>query len=106
MIQKLQTTLGDRILINSSAQNSLPQIINFSVLGVDWEELFRMTSKLALSNGSACNVKSQLPSHVLKALGRTNEVALSSIRFSFGMFTTEEEIDFAMEYLIEQMNKL
>jgi cysteine desulfurase len=106
LIIQLKNSLQERILINSNSKNSLPQICNFSVLGVDWEELFRATSKLALSNGSACNIKSQLPSHVLLALGRSNDLALSSIRFSFGLFTTQEEMDFASHYLIEQITKL
>lgn len=106
LLLRLQTSLGNRMVINSNASNSLPQIINFSIKEVDWEELFRKCTKLAMSNGSACNVKSQLPSHVLLALGRDQSLALSSIRLSFGLFTTQEEIDFAANYLIEEINKL
>jgi len=106
ILLQINSSLGDRIVMNSNSQSALAQIINFSIKEVDWEELFSRTSKLALSNGSACNVKSQLPSHVLLALGHKKELALSSIRFSFGSFTTEEEMDFASNYLIEQINKM
>jgi cysteine desulfurase len=105
IIQNLCETLSDRIILNSAIEHSIPQIVHFSVRGIDWEELFRSLSKLALSNGSACNVKSQLPSHVMLELGHDANLSLSSVRLSLGIFTTQEEIDFVLGYLIQQLNK-
>jgi cysteine desulfurase len=105
IIQNLCENLSDRIILNSAIEHSIPQIVHFSVRGIDWEELFRSLSKLALSNGSACNVKSQLPSHVMLELGHDANLSLSSVRLSLGIFTTQEEIDFVLGYLIQQLNK-
>ena len=106
IIQNLCENLSDRIIVNSQITNTIPQIVHFSVKGIDWEVLFRTLSKLALSNGSACNVKSQLPSHVMLELGHDANLSLSSVRLSLGIFTTQEEIDFALSYLIQQLNKM
>ena len=61
---------------------------------------------LAVSSGSACNSKSLEPSHVLKAIGVEDDMARSSIRIGFGRFTTEEEVKYAMNLIITQVNKL
>ncbi|MHA8066314.1 cysteine desulfurase family protein [Aquirufa sp. ROCK2-A2] len=106
ILERLKKELEDRIVINAEIATCLPQIIHFSVPHVDWEELFRSLSKLALSNGSACNVKSQLPSHVMMALGHHSSTALASIRLSFGLDTTQDEIDFACQYLVEQIKQM
>ena len=90
----------------NSPLNSVPSILNFSLKGADWERLFQVLNGLAFSNGSACNAKTELPSHVLKALGHSDEDALASGRFSLGYFTTEEEIDHVCEILSQNLPKL
>jgi cysteine desulfurase len=92
-------------LINSP-ENSVPSILNFTLTGADWERMFQVLNGLAFSNGSACNAKTELPSHVLKALGYSDEDALASGRFSLGYFTTEEEIDHACEILSHNLPQL
>lgn len=92
-------------LINSPV-NSVPSILNFTLKGADWEKMFRVLNGLAFSNGSACNAKTELPSHVLKALGHSDEDALASGRISLGYFTTEEEIDRVCETLSQNLPKL
>jgi cysteine desulfurase len=92
-------------LINSP-ENSVPSILNFTMKGADWERMFQVLNGLAFSNGSACNAKTELPSHVLKSLGHSDEDALASGRFSLGYFTTEEEIDHVCEILSQNLPKL
>lgn len=91
-------------LINSP-ENSVPSILNFTMKGADWERMFQVLNGLAFSNGSACNAKTELPSHVLKALGHSDEDALASGRFSLGYFSTEEEIDHVCEILSQNLPK-
>ena len=90
----------------SPSVNSVPSILSFTLKGVDWERMFQVLNSLAFSNGSACNAKTELPSHVLKALGHSDEDALASGRFSLGYFTTVEEIDRACEILSQILPKL
>ena len=92
-------------LINSPL-NSVPAILNFTLKDADWEKMFQILNGLAFSNGSACNAKTELPSHVLKAIGHSDEDALASGRFSLGYFTTEEEIDRICELLSTNLPKL
>jgi len=99
----LITKFSEFVQINSS-DHSVPSILNFSIKRFDWEEMFEKLSKLALSNGSACNAKSQKPSYVLQELGVPSATALSSIRLSMGYFTTEEEMEFILAYLEQQLN--
>lgn len=99
----LTTKFSEFVQINSS-DHSVPSILNFSIKRFDWEEMFQMLSKLALSNGSACNAKSQKPSYVLLELGVPSATAFSSIRLSMGYFTTEEEMEFALAYFEQQLN--
>ena len=61
---------------------------------------------LAVSSGSACINTSQEPSYVLKALGVENSLAYTSVRIGFGRFTTEEEVDYALDLLVKQVNKI
>lgn len=85
------------ITINGDLAASAPGILNVSFADVDGETLLMALKDLAVSSGSACNSATMEPSFVLKALGLSNELAHSSIRFSFGRFTTEEEVEFAAE---------
>jgi cysteine desulfurase len=92
-------------LINSPKQ-SVPSILNFTLKGADGERMFQVLNGIAFSNGSACNAKTELPSHVLKAIGYSDEDALASGRFSLGYFTTVEEIDRVCEILSQNLPKL
>lgn len=97
---KLETALLqiEGTAVNGDAANRLPQLTNISFAGVESEGLLMALSKyVALSSGSACTSGSLEPSHVLKALGLSDEAAHSSLRFGAGRFTTEEEIDYTIE---------
>ncbi len=88
--------------VNGSTSQRLPQVSNIRFAGIDTEQLLMMLSQqIALSSGSACTSASMDPSHVLKALGLSDEEAQSSIRISLGRFNQLEEIDRAAELLIE-----
>jgi cysteine desulfurase len=77
-----------------------------SIHGVHWENLFNSLTTIAISNGSACNVKATDPSHVLTAMGHKRDLALSTLRISLSYMTTEKEIDYLIHYLNEKLRKL
>lgn len=104
--QKAKVRLAALLPFINSPVNSVPSILNFTLKGADWERMYQVLNGLAFSNGSACNAKTELPSHVLKALGHSDEDALASGRFSLGYFTTDEEIDRACEILSQNLPKL
>jgi cysteine desulfurase len=87
-------------------ERRVPHNLNVSFNYVEGESLIMAVKELAVSSGSACTSASLEPSYVLRALGRSDELAHSSIRFSVGRFTTEEEIDFAVALLTEKVGKL
>lgn len=90
------------VLINGNIEHRLPNVSNMSFKNVNSASVMaKLSKKIALSSGSACTSASQSPSFVLKAMGLSDEMALSSLRFGLGRFTTEEEIDFTMEELIK-----
>ena len=82
----------DEIYLNGDMKNKVPNIINISFAYIEGESLIMGLKDVAVSSGSACTSASLEPSYVLRALGRADELAHSSIRFSFGRFTTEEEV--------------
>jgi len=92
--------------INGDMEQRIPHNLNISFNFVEGESLMMALKDLAVSSGSACTSASLEPSYVLRALGRNDELAHSSIRFSLGRFTTEEEIDFAIEQIRSNINKL
>ncbi|MGN1392684.1 MAG: IscS subfamily cysteine desulfurase [Succinivibrionaceae bacterium] len=104
-MQKLQQKLYegfvgiDGVYINGSMNNRLPNNLNVTFTGVNGENFLLALKDIAVSTGSACTSASLNPSYVLKALGLSDNDAHSSIRFSIGRFTTEEEIDFVIEYV-------
>ena len=94
------------VVINGDMEHRACTNLNVSFKYVEGESLMMAVKDLAVSSGSACTSASLEPSYVLKALGRDDELAHSSIRFSLGRFTTEEEIDFTIETLTREVARL
>ena len=92
--------------INGDMEHRVPHNLNVSFNYVEGESLIMAVKDLAVSSGSACTSASLEPSYVLRALGRSDELAHSSIRFTFGRFTTEEDIDFAIDLMKSKVHKL
>ncbi len=96
----------EQVFCNGDFDQRVAGNINISFNFVEGESLLMALKDLAVSSGSACTSASLEPSYVLRALGMNDEMAHSSIRFSIGRFTTEEEIDFAIEKIRTAVNKL
>ena len=96
----------DEVYLNGSMENSVANILNVSFAYVEGESLMMALKDLAVSSGSACTSASLEPSYVLRALGLNDELAHSSIRFSLGRFSTEEEIDYVIKLLHDSIGKL
>ncbi len=96
----------EEIYINGDLERRVPHNLNISFNFVEGESLIMALKDLAVSSGSACTSASLEPSYVLRALGRSDELAHSSIRFTLGRFTTEEEIDYAIGKIRENIGKL
>ena len=96
----------EEIYINGDLDNRVPHNLNISFNFVEGESLIMAIKDVAVSSGSACTSASLEPSYVLRALGRDDELAHSSIRFSIGRFTTEADIDFLVSLLHEKIAKL
>jgi len=96
----------EEVYINGDMQNRIPHNLNISFNFVEGESLIMALKGLAVSSGSACTSASLEPSYVLRALGRSDELAHSSIRFTLGRFSTEEEVDFAIEEIRKHIGKL
>ena len=92
--------------VNGDVEQRVPHNLNMSFAYVEGESMIMAIKDLAVSSGSACTSASLEPSYVLRALGRDDELAHSSIRFSIGRFTTEEEIDYAVKLLHQKIGKL
>jgi cysteine desulfurase len=96
----------EEVYLNGDADKRLPGNANISFNFVEGESLIMSLKDLAVSSGSACTSASLEPSYVLRALGMNDELAHSSLRFSMGRFTTEEEVDFAIVCLKQAVTKL
>jgi cysteine desulfurase len=96
----------EEVYINGDMEHRVPHNLNVSFNFVEGESLIMAVKDLAVSSGSACTSASLEPSYVLRALGRSDELAHSSIRFTIGRFTTEEDIDFAIKLLKSKVGKL
>ena len=92
--------------MNGNVANRLPHTANISFKYVEGEGLMMAMKDLAVSSGSACTSASLEPSYVLKSLGLSDDLAHSSIRFGLGRFTTEDEVDFAIEQTKHAVNHL
>ena len=94
------------IYVNGDLEQRVPHNLNISFAYVEGESLIMAVKDIAVSSGSACTSASLEPSYVLRALGLNDELAHSSIRFSIGRFTTEEEVDFTVDLLHKQIGRL
>ena len=92
--------------VNGDLEHRVPHNLNISFAYVEGESLIMAIKDIAVSSGSACTSASLEPSYVLRALGRNDELAHSSIRFTLGRFTTEEEIDYTIALLHKKISKL
>ncbi|ATE59967.1 IscS subfamily cysteine desulfurase [Thauera sinica] len=92
--------------VNGDLEHRVPHNLNISFAYVEGESLIMAIKDIAVSSGSACTSASLEPSYVLRALGRNDELAHSSIRFTLGRFTTEEEIDYTIDLLHKKIGKL
>ncbi|TAN77031.1 MAG: IscS subfamily cysteine desulfurase [Gallionella sp.] len=96
----------EEVHINGDMEQRVPHNLNLSFNFVEGESLIMAIKDVAVSSGSACTSASLEPSYVLRALGRSDELAHSSIRFSVGRFTTVEEVDYVVELLKNKIGKL
>jgi cysteine desulfurase len=96
----------EEVYLNGDLEHRVPHNLNVSFNFVEGESLIMAIKEIAVSSGSACTSASLEPSYVLRALGRNDELAHSSIRFTVGRFTTEQEIDFTIELLQSKIGKL
>ena len=96
----------EEVVINGDIEQRVPGNLNISFNYVEGESLMMAISDVAVSSGSACTSASLEPSYVLRALGRSDELAHSSIRFSIGRYTTEKDIDDAIRLVREKVEKL
>jgi len=95
----------DGVRLNGHPQERLPGCLHVSFAGVDGAALLAALRDVALSSGSACTSGTDAPSHVLKAIGLTDEMAQSSLRFGLGRFNTSEEIDYVIERVVEEVKR-
>jgi len=96
----------EEVYVNGDLEHRVPHNLNMSFNFVEGESLIMAIKDIAVSSGSACTSASLEPSYVLRALGRSDELAHSSIRFTLGRFTTEEEIDFSVKLIKAKIGKL
>ena len=96
----------EEVYVNGDLDHRIPHNLNVSFNFVEGESLIMAIKDIAVSSGSACTSASLEPSYVLRALGRSDELAHSSIRFTLGRFTTEAEIDYAVKLIREKIAKL
>jgi cysteine desulfurase len=96
----------EAVYVNGDLDRRVPHNLNISFAYVEGESLIMAIKDVAVSSGSACTSASLEPSYVLRALGRNDELAHSSIRFTLGRFTTEEEVEYTIRLLRDKIGKL
>ena len=96
----------EEVYVNGDLERRVPHNLNLSFNFVEGEALIQSIKDIAVSSGSACTSASVEPSYVLRALGRSDELAHSSIRFTLGKYTTLEEIDYAIDLVRRKLCKL
>ncbi len=97
---------ADEIILNGDRQKRYPGNVNLSFSYIEGESMILAIKDLAVSSGSACTSSSLEPSYVLRALGLDDALAHTSIRFGFGRFTTEDEVDYAAQLVLSKINSL
>jgi cysteine desulfurase len=105
LLQGIQSQVEDTF-VNGSLEHRLPGNLNISFAYVEGEAMLMGLKDVAVSSGSACTSASLEPSYVLRALGVAEEMAHTSIRFGLGRFTTEEEVDYVIELVVDKVKKL
>jgi len=105
LVSGIQSKLSD-VYYNGDEANGYPGCVNLSFAFVEGESLLMALKDIALSSGSACTSASLEPSYVLRALGASEDLAHSSLRFGLGRFTTEEEVDYTVEKVVHHTEKL
>jgi cysteine desulfurase len=109
LTQKFYKAIQDNIpdvFLNGDAERRIPGNLNLSFAYIEGESMIMAIKELAVSSGSACTSASLEPSYVLRALGVEEDLAHTSIRFGFGRFTTEEEVEFAIDVVTRNIRKL
>jgi cysteine desulfurase len=96
----------EEVYVNGDMERRIPHNLNVSFNFVEGESLIMAVKDIAVSSGSACTSASLEPSYVLRALGRNDELAHSSIRITLGRFTTEEEVKYAADLIRRKVEKL
>ena len=100
----------DQVLLNgprlNASQLRLTNNLNVSFTNVDGEALMMSMRDLAVSSGSACSSTNPEPSHVLRAIGRNDDMTRASLRFGLGRFNTEEQVDFAIDLVTQSVRRL
>jgi cysteine desulfurase len=96
----------EEVYVNGDLEQRVPHNLNISFNFVEGESLIMAVKDIAVSSGSACTSASLEPSYVLRALGRSDELAHSSIRFSIGRFTTDEDVDYTIQLMKSKIGKL
>ena len=96
----------EEVVINGDMESRIPGNLNISFNYVEGESLMMAISDIAVSSGSACTSASLEPSYVLRALGLSDELAHSSIRFTIGRYTTEKDVDKAIDLVRDKVQKL
>jgi len=96
----------EEVYVNGDMERRVPHNLNISFNFVEGESLIMAVKDVAVSSGSACTSASLEPSYVLRALGRNDELAHSSIRFTVGRFTTEQDVDYVINLLKSKIAKL
>jgi cysteine desulfurase len=107
--ERLHRAIAERVSgvrLNGPLTDRLPGNLNLSFVDVDGEALMMAMRDVAVSSGSACSAADPEPSHVLRAMGLSEDLARSSLRFGLGRFTTEDEIDFAAEAVASAVQRL
>ena len=96
----------EEVYVNGDIEHRVPHNLNISFNFVEGESLIMAVKDIAVSSGSACTSASLEPSYVLRALGRSDELAHSSIRFSIGRFTTDEDVEYTIQLMKNKIGKL
>jgi cysteine desulfurase len=94
------------VALNGDHERRIPGNLNFAFAGVDGEDLIKAMPNLAVSSGSACTSASVEPSYVISALGRPEELARSSVRVGLGRFTTDEDVEIALDTIVAAVERL